>query len=66
CVMHDVLFPADWQSRWPEYYTAMTTYQAEGRNPHDDAPDATTGIAETIQTKRANALRTMSKTALGL
>ncbi|MPL94046.1 hypothetical protein SDC9_40194 [bioreactor metagenome] len=66
CVMHDVLFPADWQSRWPEYYTAMTTYQAEGRNPHDDAPDATTGIAETIQIKRASALRTMSKTALGL
>lgn len=40
--------PADWRTRWPEYYQAMTSYQREGKNKHDDAPDATTGIAETI------------------
>ena len=34
--------------RWPEYYDAMHRFQKEGHNLHDDAPDATTGIAETI------------------
>ena len=42
-----VRFPSDWAIRWPEYYEAMTSYQREGKNEHDDAPDATTGIAET-------------------
>ncbi|WP_270375452.1 phage terminase large subunit [Enterococcus thailandicus] len=43
-----VRFPSDWRTRFPEYYIAMTTYQREGKNKHDDAPDATTGIAETM------------------
>lgn len=43
-----VHFPEDWRTRWPDYYEAMTTYQKEGKNKHDDAPDATTGIAETM------------------
>ncbi|KZK08892.1 Phage terminase large subunit [Lactococcus lactis subsp. lactis bv. diacetylactis] len=33
----------------------MTTYQREGKNKHDDAPDATTGIAETMSGKRIKA-----------
>jgi len=47
-VEQNVHFPEDWRSKWPEYYNAMTTYQREGKNKHDDAPDATTGIAETM------------------
>lgn len=47
-VMKHVYFPEDWQNRWPEYYKAMMKYQKEGKNKHDDAPDATTGIAEKI------------------
>lgn len=47
-VMEHIYFPANWKDRWPEYYKAMSTYQKEGKNKHDDAPDATTGIAETI------------------
>jgi len=47
-VMEHVYFPVNWRDRWPEYYKAMTTYQREGKNQHDDAPDATTGIAENI------------------
>ena len=47
-VMEHVYFPVNWRDRWPEYYRAMTTYQREGKNQHDDAPDATTGIAENI------------------
>ncbi|MCL1872973.1 MAG: phage terminase large subunit [Clostridiales bacterium] len=45
-VMEHFYFPANWRDRWPEYYQAMTTYQREGKNKHDDAPDCTTGIAE--------------------
>lgn len=45
-VMSHVYYPVNWKDRWPEYYDAMTSYQKEGRNKHDDAPDATTGIAE--------------------
>lgn len=47
-VMDHIYFPVNWKDRWPEYYEAMTRYQREGKNDHDDAPDATTGIAERI------------------
>lgn len=47
-VMDHVYFPSDWRYRWPEYYKAMTEYQREGKNKHDDAPDATTGVAEKV------------------
>ncbi len=45
-VMDHVYYPVNWRDKWPEYYKAMTTYQKEGKNAHDDAPDATTGVAE--------------------
>lgn len=47
-VMQHIYYPEDWRNRWPEYYDAMIKYQREGKNKHDDAPDATTGIAEKI------------------
>lgn len=47
-VMNHVYYPVNWMDRFPEYYEAMTKYQKEGKNLHDDAPDATTGIAEKI------------------
>lgn len=47
-IMNHMYYPANWKDRWTEYYTAMTTYQRTGKNKHDDAPDATTGIAESI------------------
>ncbi|WP_235775411.1 MULTISPECIES: phage terminase large subunit [Paenibacillus] len=47
-VMQHVYFPLNWRDRWPDYYKAMTSYQREGKNAHDDAPDATTGLAETM------------------
>lgn len=47
-VMQHIYFPVNWRDRWPEYYKAMTSYQREGKNAHDDAPDATTGVAETM------------------
>lgn len=51
-VEQNVLFPSDWKHRFPKYYEAMTTYQAQGKNKHDDAPDATTGIAETMTSRQ--------------
>lgn len=45
-VMQHIYYPANWKDRWPEYYEAMVKYQREGKNAHDDAPDATTGVAE--------------------
>lgn len=53
-VMEHVLFPADWMYKWPEYYEDMVRYQKEGKNAHDDAPDATTGVVEKMQTKRSS------------
>jgi predicted phage terminase large subunit-like protein len=45
-VMEHIYFPVNWKDRWPDYYKAMTRHQREGKNAHDDAADATTGIAE--------------------
>lgn len=47
-VMEHIYYPHNWKHRFPEYYEAMMKYQKEGKNKHDDAPDATTGIAEKI------------------
>lgn len=51
-IEQNVLFPSDWKHRFPKYYEAMTTYQTQGKNKHDDAPDATTGIAETMTSRQ--------------
>lgn len=45
-VMNNVFFPNNWDSLFPEYYRDMVKYQRTGKNAHDDAPDATTGVFE--------------------
>lgn len=45
-VQNNVYFPVNWQDRWPEFALAITSYQREGKNAHDDAPDALTGVYE--------------------
>ena len=45
-VMNNVLFPINWRDRWPEFALAIDKYQKEGKNEHDDAPDALTGVYE--------------------
>lgn len=47
-VMEHVYYPQNWMHKWPEYYQAMVRYQRDGENKHDDAPDCTTGVAETM------------------
>ncbi len=41
-----VYFPTDWEKKWPEFTRALKSYRKEGRNAHDDAPDALTGTFE--------------------
>jgi len=41
-----ILFPHNWADIWPDFYLAITTYMRVGKNAHDDAPDALTGIVE--------------------
>lgn len=45
-VMNNVYFPVNWQDRFPDFATAIMKYQREGKNAHDDAPDALTGVYE--------------------
>ena len=46
--MDHIYFPVNWADRWPEFYKAVTRYQREGKNEHDDAADALTGVAEKL------------------
>lgn len=50
-VMDHIYYPVNWRDRWPEYYESMEKYQREGKNAHDDAQDATTGVAEDLSRK---------------
>lgn len=63
-VMDHIYYPANWRDKWPEYYKAMVKYQREGKNKHDDAPDATTGIAEQFNNKRKVKIGSKSKFGL--
>jgi predicted phage terminase large subunit-like protein len=45
-VMNNIYFPVNWEDRFPDFAAAIRTYQREGKNPHDDAPDALTGVYE--------------------
>ncbi|MCI5708681.1 phage terminase large subunit [Veillonella caviae] len=47
-VMNHVYFPKNWRDKWPQFASDIMKYQREGKNAHDDAPDALTGIAEKI------------------
>ena len=47
-VMEHIYFPQNWHNKYPEFYKAITSYQREGKNLHDDAPDALTGVAEKV------------------
>lgn len=63
-VMDHIYFPSDWRNRWPEFFKAMNEYQKEGKNKHDDAQDAITGVAEAIIS--AKKVSVGSKSKLGL
>ena len=45
-VIRHLYYPINWMHRWPEYHLSMLTFQGKGSDEHDDAQDATTGVAE--------------------
>ncbi|WP_426292006.1 phage terminase large subunit [Dyadobacter endophyticus] len=45
-VQNLIVFPHDWQARWPKFAKHVREYMAAGDNAHDDAPDALTGMVE--------------------
>lgn len=47
-VQEHIYYPETWMDKYSAYHEAMQGYQKEGKNAHDDAPDATTGIGESI------------------
>lgn len=47
-VMEQVIMPEDWETRWPEFAKHIKKYQRKGKNDHDDAEDALTGIVEFV------------------
>lgn len=48
-VQNTILFPSDWITRWPLFANQVLNYLKVGKNEHDDAPDALTGIVEKSQ-----------------
>lgn len=45
-VSNMLVFPSDWDVRWPDFYHDLKYFRKEGYSAHDDAPDAATGIIE--------------------
>lgn len=46
-VNQNVIFPSDWEYRWPMFYQHVTMFKREFKaNSFDDAPDTLTGIIE--------------------
>lgn len=41
-----ILFPSDWERRWPQFASHIKSYRKEGNNAHDDGPDVLSGIVE--------------------
>lgn len=41
-----LIFPEDWEHRWPEFANHMKSYRKEGNNAHDDGPDCATMVIE--------------------
>ena len=60
----NIYMPVDWKNKWPEFAKDIISYQKEGKNKHDDGPDALTGVAE--KTINRNEMRTIDRNVLGI
>ena len=60
----NIYMPVDWKNKWSEFAKDIISYQKEGKNKHDDGPDALTGVAEKIVNR--NELRTIERNILGI
>jgi predicted phage terminase large subunit-like protein len=57
-VMNNVYLPLNWQTLFPDFSESINRYQREGKNAHDDAPDALTGVYENPRPKGTARLNT--------
>lgn len=47
-VQNHVYMPANWRTRFPEFYKQVMSYQRKGKNAHDDSVDVLAAIYESI------------------
>lgn len=64
--MEHIYFPDNWRHRWSELYQELMNYQREGKNAHDDAADALTGIVESMNNKLKMKAKVKRKSRYGL
>ncbi|MBF1192398.1 MAG: phage terminase large subunit [Fusobacterium periodonticum] len=50
----NIYMPIDWKNKWSEFAKDIISYQKEGKNKHDDGPDALTGVAEKMANEGYN------------
>lgn len=67
-VMEQVIMPEGWEKKYPEFATAIKKYQRKGKNEHDDAEDALTGLVEFINgdVKGKKKMKILNKSLFGL
>jgi len=67
-VQERVIMPEDWATKWPDFYKALMTFQRKGKNEHDDAPDALTGLYEFAigEVKGKQKARVLKRSKLGI
>lgn len=53
-VNNNIYMPIDWKNKWSEFAKDIISYQKEGKNKHDDGPDALTGVAEKMASEGYN------------
>ena len=63
-VNNNIYMPIDWKNKWSEFAKDIISYQKEGKNKHDDGPDALTGVAEKVINR--NEVRTIDRNVLGI
>lgn len=51
-VAKHVYMPPNWHSKHKDFYLNVTTYQAKGKNAHDDAPDVLASLYEHATAKK--------------
>ena len=57
-VMQNVLFPINWQERFPDFALAILKFQREGKNANDDSADCLTGVYENPKPKNVAQIKT--------
>jgi predicted phage terminase large subunit-like protein len=57
-VMNNIYFPINWADRFPDFANDIMRYQREGKNAHDDAADALTGVYENAKPRGAAQIKT--------